>query len=476
MSRSSHTSLLMFVLLMIGYGVVHDIVTFWGITCLQTFFPNPPLHESIKITQEGEPLIEVWGGQRTKSEYRHLDGKMQQDIMKRSFESPVYLPKLTKPAEAISWNGRIASFFDYQTPGTCWYLIAPPNRSSTAYFVGYDPKSRRIEGYIGMNGFSSEMPTIDEAFPISSSYQRSFDHVMVAAIQDFSVIEPSSELDASELDAQWTKKWVQAALLDRVWILSKGTLYEIRLRERAVHKLIENRPDLHSLSEFSIDRESKSLRRLTLNGESELLIIEPESGQSESVTLDPTSANSNVFFYQLKNGQRLLSYDVGRSVGNRTWTSHIKWLDSEGHVAREAEAKLSYKPPSPPLDVGLAAYLGFPSPLVAFGSWLYTPFLPEFTMVSNSPLGRLSEFFQYMKLWIGLSLLTGIATGWACRRRERDCFGSSSWFWPIIVGACGWFGWMGYICLRPLPARLPHDKWFPAQPEPAQPLGTEIFA
>ena len=473
MSRSSHASLLMFVLLMIGYGVVHDIVAFWGITCLQTFFPNPPLHESIKITQEGEPLIEVWGGQRTKSEYRHLDGTMQQDIMKRSFESPVYLPKLTKPAEAISWNRRIAGFSDYQTPGTYWYLIAPPNRSSTAYFVGYDPKSRRIEGYIGVNGFTSEMPTIDESFPISSSYQSSFDHVMVAAIQDSSVIEPYSDPDA-----EWTKKWVQAAgaLPDHVWILSTGTLYEIKLRERAVHKLVENRPDLHSLSAFSIDRDGKTLQRLTLNGESELLIVEPQTGQSESVKLDPLLANSHYSFYQLKNGQRLVEYVEGRSVGNRTWTSHIKWLDAEGHVERVAEAKLNYKPPSPPLDMGLAAYLGFPSPLVAFGSWLYTPFLPEYSMKANSPLGRLAEFFQNMKLWIGLSLLTGIATGWACRCRERDIFGSSSWFWPILVGACGWFGWMGYICLRPLPARLPRGKWLPAQPEPAQPLGTEIFA
>ena len=473
MSRSSHASLLMFILLTIGYSVVHGVVAFWGIMCLQVFFPTPQLHESIRITQEGEPLIEVWDGERTKSGYRHLDGTMQQDMMKRSFEPPVYLPRLTEPAEAISWNGRIAGFFDYQTPGTCWYLIAPPNRSSTAYFVGYDPKSRRIEGYIGLNGFSSEMPTINESFPIRSSYQTSFDHVMTAAIQNSAGIE-----QFNEPDAEWTKEWIQTAggLPDHVWILSKGTLYEVRLRERAVHKLVENRPDLHSVSTFSIDREGKNLKRLALNGESELLIVEPQSGQSESVKLDQTSANSNFFFYQLKNGQRLLSYDVGRNAGNRIWTSHIKWLDAEGHVERVAETKLNYKPPSPPLDMGLAAYLGFPSPLVAFGSWLYTPFLPEFALVANSPLGRLSEFFHHMNLWVGLSLLTGIATGWACRRRERDCFGSSSWFWPIIVGACGWFGWMGYICLRPLPARLPRGKWLPAQPEPAQPLGTEIFA
>ena len=476
MSRSSHPSLLMFVWLTIAYTVVHGAVASWGIMCWQAFFPSSQYVESVKISEDGEPLIQMISGiQRQKVAYRHFDGTVLPDGGKNDFAGPVYLPNLTKPAEAISWNSRISCFSDYQIPSTCWYLIAPPNRSSTAYFVGYDPLSRRLVGYISMIGFSSELPTIDESFPINSSYQASFANIMTASIQSPDVIEPHIGHDF-EPDAEWTKKWVQqtGAQPDHVWILSNGNLYEIRLRERAVRKLIENRSDLHSLSPFSVDKDGTFIQKLIVKGESEMMIIDHRaSGHTDTLKLDPLPANSYVFFYQLKNGQRLLTYDVGRSLGNLTWTSHIKWLDAEGHVDRVAEAKLSYKPPSPPFDIGLAAYLGIPSPLVAFGSWLATPFLPEFTMEANSTLG---EFFHYLKLWLGLSLLTGIATGWACRRRERDCFGSSSWFWPIIVGACGWFGWMGYICLRPLPARLPRGQWLPAQPEPAQPLGTEIFA
>jgi ABC-2 type transport system ATP-binding protein len=40
----------------------------------------------------------------------------------------------------------------------------------------------------------------------------------------------------------------------------------------------------------------------------------------------------------------------------------------------------------------------------------------------------------------------------------------------------GWFVWIGYCCVRPLPARLPGGRWMPSQPEPNRPIGTEVFA
>ena len=136
MSRSSHPSLLMFVWLTIGYAVVHGAVASWGIMCWQAFFPSSQYVESVKISEDGEPLIQMISGiQRQKVAYRHFDGTVLPDGGKNDFAGPVYLPNLTKPAEPISWNSRISCFSDYQIPSTCWYLIAPPNRSSTACFV-----------------------------------------------------------------------------------------------------------------------------------------------------------------------------------------------------------------------------------------------------------------------------------------------------------------------------------------------------
>ena len=89
---------------------------------------------------------------------------------------------------------------------------------------------------------------------------------------------------------------------------------------------------------------------------------------------------------------------------------------------------------------------------------------------------RLFQFLSFVKIWIIVSVLVGLGTAWQVRRREVDVFQSSSWFWPILAGACGWFGWIGYSFVNPLPARLPNHQWLPAQPEPARPLGTEIFA
>jgi hypothetical protein len=153
----------------------------------------------------------------------------------------------------------------------------------------------------------------------------------------------------------------------------------------------------------------------------------------------------------------------------------IQWINDDGTVERRAEWTSPDTTVSEP--VGLGFSLGIPAPLVSLGAWLTTPFLPSSLWKGkDTPLGRMGEFFFYFKVWLGTSLLIGIATGGACRLRERTVFGTSNWFWPILVGACGWFGWMGYICLRPLPARLPRGAWLPSRPEPAQPIDTEIFA
>jgi len=101
---------------------------------------------------------------------------------------------------------------------------------------------------------------------------------------------------------------------------------------------------------------------------------------------------------------------------------------------------------------------------------------PSFMSGSDSYEQRLRMAGAMLWGWVLLAVLVGIACGWACRRRERDVFGNTSWLWPVLVGLCGWFGWMAYICLRPLPARLPHGQWMPSQPDPGRPLGTEVFA
>ncbi len=476
MTRSWPVSLLMFACLTVGYGVVHVVVSTWGISVSQAIWPDSTPLERLGITEDGEALIQSYSS-NSRVTFRKLDGTPVPETLGlfQKFASSATLQYLHQ-AEPRSWNVRIASFHDYQKPATCWYLIVPPNRASTGYFVGYDQISRRLVGYVGVNGFSAQPPTVDQSFPINTSENYAF----VGSVASTQTPSPysysySAEPNGNGLDMQYVP--VANAAADAVWIRSQGTIYEIRLGARTVRAMLENRSDLLQLAQTTIVRDRKSYLQLLGRTETGLLIIDPESGTAETVPLEPVPRHGYESFYELNGGSRILVHHTTSTRHGRSHQHHrIFWLGEDGQTDRREELTLDFSY-GLQLNPNTAFSLACPSPVVAFGALFIAPaFMPEESPETQTYSGRLMQFFADARGWFIVSLVTGILTGWACRRREREVFGSSNWLWPILVGACGWFGWMGYICLRPLPARLPHGQWLSAQPEPNRPLGTEIFA
>ena len=109
------------------------------------------------------------------------------------------------------------------------------------------------------------------------------------------------------------------------------------------------------------------------------------------------------------------------------------------------------------------------------GLFVVDQFVSDLELNSLSHWGRLAVIVSAFGSWLIFSFLVGLVVGWDCWRRER-IRGSTGWIWPIAVGLCGWFGWMAYVSLRPLPARLPNRQRLAARPEPNLSVGTEIFA
>jgi len=465
----------MFAFLTVGYGVVHVVVSIWAISISQAVWPDSTPSELLRVTDDGEALIQSYG--RGKVTFRKLDGTPVPETlgMFQKFANPATLAT-QNPGEPRTWRTRIASFHDYQKPATCWYLILPPNRASTAYFVGYEQPSRRLVGYIGVSGFSSQLPTVEQSFPITTSA----DYAFVGSVASTQTINPyayanSAEPNADNLDMQYIP--MANARADAVWIRSQGTIYEIRLGARTVRTALKGLLEMRCLAQTSTDRDGKTFLELLGRSETGLLIIDPETGTVETVPLEPVPRNGYESFYQLKDGRRMLVHHTTTNRHGRSLQHHrISWLGEDGQTARTEEVTLDYTY-GLQLNPSIAFSLACPSPVVAVGALFIAPaFTPADSPETQTYSGRVAQFFAEAWGWFAVALLTGILTGWTCRRRERDVFGSSHWLWPILVGACGWFGWMGYICLRPLPARLPHGQWLPTTPEPNPALGTEIFA
>jgi hypothetical protein len=381
--------------------------------------------------------------------------------------------------EPIYWSGRIASFHDFQNPATSWYLITPPHRGGNAHFIGYDPISRGVVGYIGLDGFLSQPPAIDRSFQIKHHHWAAYYGSIVASQNPYSYFQVAFEPSGRDVEIQYAPK-VNASP-DLVWILSNGTIHEVRLKTRTVNTIVKDRPDIRELAQFTYEDDGKSYLKLIVRAETELLILDPDTRTMESIKVVQVSPEDSFEFYQLKNGHRVLTRSPKQDLESVTNHQQIYWLDENGQIERQAEANLVRQLHTAGISESIYISILFPIPIlpnaIATIGPLINPALFQGKSYDPLPYSQMVwKAYQDSAIWIALSILVGLLTGLVCRRREVDVFGNHGWMWPIIVGVTGWFGWMGYICVRPLPARLPNRQWMPNQPEPVRPIGTEIFA
>jgi hypothetical protein len=476
MFRSWPVSMVLFLWLTIGFAVVHAVVTAWGVAVLQQAWPDSLQYEVLVLTEEGEAVIQGY----TKGvgrEFRKLDGTRIPDTLglPRRFASGIDLMELDgRPP--LTWDYRIVSYHDFQKPATFWYLISIPDRQNSAYFVGYDKMTHQLVGYLGIHGFSVQPPGIDESFEITPSGHTAFSG-SVAAAQYAYAYSFAHEPDAENLEAQYSH--LANVAPDAVWILSRGTVYEILLGQRAVRPLLKNQPELHNIAKEHVLKDGKSTLRLLSRTDTGISIIDPETGSLESIPLDaPRQPNGYESYYELKGGKRAFIHQFASSRRGRNQQHYkVSWLGADGQVEQQEELTLDRGTSFPGPYAGIALAVCVPAPIGALGTLLIAP-ADESGRVwkAHSYSARFAELASDLMAWIVGSLLVGLVSGWACLCRERDVFGRTGWAWPLLVGICGWFGWIAYICLRPLPARLPSGQWMPSQPEPNRPLGTEIYA
>lgn len=269
---------------------------------------------------------------------------------------------------------------------------------------------------------------------------------------------------------------VTNASLDILWVLSKDTVFEVRLRSREVRPLIENRADFRSLKWITTTVDGRKYLKLLICTESGILIYDPATKESESLAVKPTATGDFGVFYQLIDGQRLLIQTDEWDSSSRARRASLFWFDAKGQQVRTAEANLANPRQETPFMTGVILSSIWPTPLISSGTFLLAPLISQNRTADQSYTEYLAKSFGEIQMWLLFTLVIGVLSGWACRRREQMVFGSPGWVWPVIVGACGLFGWIGYICLRPLPSRVSDGSWMPAQPAPNRPLGTEIFA
>lgn len=468
-SRSWFQSLLMFAWLTIGYGLIQFIVAMWAGSILERIFPSTTPNESIVITNEGDALIQSYALNYTSVQIRRLDGSAvtERTGLGKTFVQPTSYIYLTPNQNYVTWNSRMTGFYDYQKPSTYWYFVVPPDRQQTAFLVGFDRLSQRRVGYIGLDGFSLQEPTIEQSFPLPDGGFQGF-RGLVATGQPTGPYEPYAE--SMELQSAPMAN----AGLDVVWILSRGTIFEVQLGARTVKKVLDNHPDLRFLVQGLVTRNEKNYLQLLARTTVGLLTIDPKTGETHFAALDSPPIGFNETIYEVpKHGRVIVQSDRNPGHGPKQQVKVI-WMDDDGRMVREADTEIFryVTPLQRYFDWSISA--SCPIPLISVGASICAPaFLPPEPNMTY--LDHSWKMFNDLKLWVSTSVIAGLISGWYCRRRQRDVFGVTNWFWPILVGICGLFGWIGYICVFPLPARLSGGTWLPSKPEPARPQGVEIY-
>lgn len=459
MKRPWYITFLLFFWLATAYGFLHVCGLAWLSNVLSPIWNGPTqFHDQIQVTEDGEAVIQ--SGNNREINFRQLDGTPIQNSVGVQSKFVQQSAGFSKPIvfEPLSWSNRMSSFGDFQRPLTCWYLVNPPHLKCRAFFVGYGKSTRQLVGYIGIQGFMSTPPTAEESFPIETSVHWAF-HGNLTSSQGANMGRWVSEPGEWAMSNYIPRVNVKP---DAVWLLSAGKIYEILLGERTVRVLVDKPAGMTSLAGVTVTKQDdKSYFNLLARTDEAVITIDPETGSSQSIPTGPLKGSE--WFYSLKSGQRVHTtsewvVEDHRQHGHYT----VQWIAPDNQIERTTELDLN----SSKVERAVLIPPAFlPLPLASFGGWV----------ISSIFQPRMKESIDFGP-WMIISLIVGIAAGWACYLRERDVFQSGNLLMPIAVGLGGWFGWIGYSFVRPLPARQANRQWMPARPEPNLPIGTEIFA
>lgn len=389
--------------------------------------------DQLVFTVEGEPLLSTHLPDNPTPQTRTLDGKLVEDPQVTAASGGDLPPGGQEERTLPGWNYRIAGFLPQPPSFNYWYLVQDRDPSSLAYFVGYDPPSKRVVGYVGKKGYRTAVPATDEQFLIrgtlSGAYSPSigtFGHepYRYGETERYLFLVADGALHKIDLAAQSVDA---VAMPDRV--ISIGKYEQLRLVEGKREPEYERR---------ILVRLPNALHILTLEGEPLQIVPLAESFQDRALTLLGTTT-----------GEFLLE---ARSMDDHYAPLDLYRLSPDGEVLKHQQASVSKRPEPPGVGTrfGMAAVLSVPM-LYAFLAYM-------------DEMGRLDEGRRGVaeaasaviaNNWapvIALLLVSGASALYAYRR-QRGIDPRNAKGWAIFVFLLGPPGLVGYLLHRPWPAR-----------------------
>ena len=496
--------LLLALVLAVGFALVWAALVNWGVDMAWNVFGPERTSEYLELRMDGTPVVRSYrGNYGENSTYRGPDGKRLSISSQEAWLHGAYLfaakdqtqlyslPAL--PWEPVAgWKERLLGWQDGAEPANYWYFLLDPKMPGTAYFLGFDSFSKRPVGYIGRNGFQSQVPSADERFAVHNhnrvrSATQSFQYSMEGR-------EPHFVYIRSGVPDEFPG-WM-------VHVLTDKALMEVDLLKRSVQTVL-NEPGLISADSVELalpsptTRDSRLYRTqlkeyLAIRSADRVLVHEASGRPPSSFVIPAEFRHATFSFFLLSDKSAVLAVvDPLDPESDTGWRQRLVWIDSQGNISRREELRLNlrwfmdrsrYSPWRSAFDA--------PAPLaVAAISTMLEPWILVNQHKQPTYLAALAT--SCVKFWPALVVvcLFGGLMAWLCYRRQ-DRYGLP-WTktWVGFVFLCGLPGLVAYRVHRRWPVLTPcsHCGWpVPCDrdacfacgrefPTPA-PKGIEVFA
>jgi hypothetical protein len=326
------------IILFLGIAVAWIAVLTWCIEMTRNRFVTDvdDIERAYVILCDGTPVLRSMNRRNYEdTAYESLDGK-KMEIPKNQpiLQGAGLAGPRNEAASADPWisEERIVSIYANRK-AAYWYFVSEGKAKDSGYFVGFDQKTNRCLGYIGLRGSSDTRPAPVDYFPVDRQRtQNNPGYRYVSRNNGLFLDCPYSDHDAFA-DIGYYPEWSQT----RILLVSGDRLYKIDLEKRTVETFLKA-PDMVAMNTAMVgsalpgrkDGDPLTFRLLiALRTADKIRAFDGQGKQIEEFAI-PESLRSTPFcFYDLGAEKAILRSAFG------TDSEKLQWIDTAGKIVRE---------------------------------------------------------------------------------------------------------------------------------------------
>lgn len=461
----------------VGLAVVWGVLAGWLISMGQSLTKQREVQEDVIVAIDGTVVI----GANSRAlvddvpiSRRTLDGKSfpvdyEYWLTAAWLEAHNYPPGIMRYPLDWPWGGRIGGFTDGRNPPAAWYVVRDDELPGHCYLAGYDAFSKLSVGYIGRDGFRSNVPPRDAQFEFPNIYENHMQAFLASTqyFQSYGVVRQHSLTRSKEIQPpQWI---IFLAEADRIW--------EIDLRQRAL-KIAFEIPKVVSINGYLRTLKSTALNQTvetpttpatpatnanadgeTKNGkepeyatvistrtDDKIVLYTPLAPRKE-FALPPNIPNNSMQVYWIAPDQLLLNCEGGGWEEGKI--RRLLWIDPTGKVQREAEVKLvGWRPDSPRATAWAAGGIVPVSIVWLIGLLVGAPLSMLQHYKATNYMDAVTQAFSFSWPPLIIVLLVAAVLTWVTIRMQRKYRRSHTNVWATFVFLLGVPGFLAYLVER----------------------------